>query len=504
MMTRYLIVMLSGLFGALLLTPLVRWAGRRIGAVDLPDGGRKAHLVPVPRVGGVAVFGAFLIALFVGRFVPGVGHPHDWFGGAMRSVFYASAAGILLVGLVDDMFGVRARWKFLVQIAASLAMYIAGYGIVSVSNPFGAAIQLGWFSLPLTMFWFLACMNAINLIDGLDGLAAGVSLFAVGAIFFLGVLFGNAQAAVLGAALAGTLIGFLCYNFHPASIFLGDSGSYLLGFLVATIALQSAMKSRMVFALLVPIVALGVPVFDTSLAILRRWARSLPLSTPDRQHLHHKLRDMGFSHKQAVLAIYAACLVLAAAALLVAAVNDKQAAALFLTLGVLTVCTVRVMGVSEFSHLLKRVSNRVKRNTRCAPCRAAVYMAIEKFKCAETAEALWNAFEDAAGKVRLHQAELRATPPSGAEAHGQDIQFEWQAKPQAEPQNPAIQWSATYPLNHGAPIEGELKVAKGAQDFAVCRMPEMIQAISDAMAENLARICAKGQSPPLESRNQSQ
>lgn len=499
-MMRYFFVMLSGLTGALLLTPLVRWGGKRIGAVDCSDGYRKTHGRPVPCVGGVAVFAAFVAALGIGRLLPGTGHPSAWFGGTVRSAFYASALGILLVGLLDDIFGVRARWKFFAQGAAALAMFAAGYRIQMVSSPFGGSIPLGWVSLPLTMFWFLACMNAINLIDGLDGLAAGVSLFAVGAVFFVGVLFGNFQASMLGAALAGALIGFLFYNFYPASIFLGDSGSYLLGFLLATISLQAAQKSRMVFALLVPIVALGVPVFDTSLAILRRWARSLPLSTPDRQHLHHKLRDMGMSHRQAVLAIYSASLVLAAAALLVTAVRDMQAAALFLTLGVLTVCCVRVLGVSEFSTLLKRGSNRFKRSTRCAPCRAAVYEGMEKFKSAQTAEALWQAFEDVADKVRLNHATLRATPPNGDSGPGDGIEFEWRAKPEAAPAQRAIQWTATYPLNHGAPIEGELKVAKGAQDFAVCRVPEMIQALSDAMAENLARICAQGQSVNLENR----
>jgi len=335
--------------------------------MDHPDGFRKLQKRPVPRLGGLAVYAAFFCALSAGALVPCKhGRPAiDLAGSEVWALFLGGTASVLL-GAWDDVRGLRARWKLLALAGISCAMYAAGYRIDAVSTPFGAPLQLGVLAFPVTVFWFLGCMNAMNLIDGLDGLATGVCACVATTVLIASLMFGNTTAAVLSSALVGASLGFLVFNFTPASIFLGDSGSYLLGFLIASIGLRGAEKSSTVVALTIPLIAVGLPVMDTALAILRRWSRALPLSTCDRQHIHHKLLNAGFSQRQAVLLMYVGCIVLASFALLLTATRNVKAGGLLLVFGIAVIATVRAVGRSEINMTKKRLKAMLRLEKRGA------------------------------------------------------------------------------------------------------------------------------------------
>src|SRR5262245_60232276 len=218
---------------SLLLTPLVRGLAVRRGWLDRPDGRRKSHAEPVPRLGGVAVFVSFLLACGI---VLALVEDTTVFGPAFReALFHLALAGtaVMLVGLADDLRGVPPVTKLMVQAAAALYLYLHGYRVVLLSNPFGERFDLGLLSLPITLLWFIGASNAFNLIDGLDGLAAGVGMFATGTVFVTALVNDSWEASLLAAALGGALIGFLRYNVSPASVFLGDSGSLFVGFALA-------------------------------------------------------------------------------------------------------------------------------------------------------------------------------------------------------------------------------------------------------------------------------
>ena len=204
----------------------------------------------------------------------------------------------------------------------------------------------------------------MNLVDGMDGLASGVAFFVVGVIFVLAGLHSKMSVALTAAAVLGGVVGFLMYNFHPAVMFLGDSGSMLLGYLVATLAIAGSMKSHATVALLIPILALGLPIMDTLLAILRRWSRGLPISQADREHVHHKLLAMGMSHKEAVIVLYCACLTLAAAALVIASANSWLVGVVLGGLCVAVVAVVKVIGATEVVAFLERLGERLRANTQ--------------------------------------------------------------------------------------------------------------------------------------------
>jgi UDP-GlcNAc:undecaprenyl-phosphate GlcNAc-1-phosphate transferase len=315
------------LAAASLLTPLVRRFAQRIGAIDHALSSRKVHKTPIPRLGGIAIVGAFFVPLIALLLVDsGVGslflaHRDEAIG------LFVGGAIIAALGVYDDMKGSGAKLKFTVQFAVAAFAYKMGYRIDAVANPFGAPIQLGMFGLPFTMLWVAGVINAINLIDGLDGLAGGVAFIAVGTTFVAAVVHGEPVMALTTAALAGAILGFLRYNFNPASIFMGDTGSMFLGFVLATSAIQSHHKSSTaVVAILVPIVALGLPITDTLLAMARRYMRGAPLFQADREHIHHRLLARGLSHRRTVLVLYGASIVCGAVALLITSLSGVVAA----------------------------------------------------------------------------------------------------------------------------------------------------------------------------------
>lgn len=290
---------------AYLFTPAARRGALHLGFVDRP-GERRVHTSPIPLGGGVALYFAFWIgvALFASS---SFDHLGLWLGSTL----------LLLVGLADDAWNLRWYLKLLGQIvAASLFVALDG-GIEFATHPLtGEPFYIGAFGIPLTILWLIALTNMVNLIDGLDGLAAGICAIACAPLFFVAGRLGRLDVALLTAALCGTALGFLPFNFNPARILMGDTGAMFLGFALGAISVEGALKGPATLAFVVPVLAFGVPILDTVVSVLRRMAQGRPFYEADTGHLHHRLLAMGFTHRQAVLTLYGLSAVMGAGAFL--------------------------------------------------------------------------------------------------------------------------------------------------------------------------------------------
>lgn len=317
-----------------LLTPAVSRLAVRLGALDIPDT-RKLHTRPVPRLGGLAVYLAFLAGLFV-------------FGVNGREVWglLAGTSLIVLLGVLDDIYDLPAKAKLVGQIVAAVAVIPFGLQVEFVTNPLnGGLVYLGWWGIPVTIFWLVAVTNALNLIDGLDGLATGTAVIAALTLATVAWTEGQTGAAALALLLGAAALGFLRYNFHPAKIFLGDSGSMLLGFVLAAIAVVGLTKSATAVSLIIPILILGIPLVDTTLAVLRRCYKRQPIFNPDREHLHHRLLDAGLTHRRAVLVVYGVDAVLGASAVSLTILSTDQGVLLLVLLAVTLLTVANKIGV---------------------------------------------------------------------------------------------------------------------------------------------------------------
>lgn len=289
------------LFLALALTPAVRRLALAVGALDRP-GERSIHCHPVPFLGGLAIFLAFAAAASYSVSASGL---HD----SSLTGILAGGAFILLFGVLDDYYAFSPKVKLLGQVVAALILVAFGVRIDLVTNPFGdGLLQLGGWTIPLTILWVIAVINVINLIDGLDGLAAGISFLAAVTLsvsaWQLQQPATTAVAMLMAAALAGSVLGFLPYNFHPARIFMGDGGSMFIGFALAAVSVEGSLKSPAAMTLAVPVLALGLPILDTLLAVLRRWRQRRPIGQADREHFHHRLLQLGLSQREAAVVMY--------------------------------------------------------------------------------------------------------------------------------------------------------------------------------------------------------
>jgi UDP-GlcNAc:undecaprenyl-phosphate GlcNAc-1-phosphate transferase len=356
----YLLVFVSSIVLSLALTRWLRNYANARGWVAPPELDRHVHTKSVPRLGGVAIFGAFVAVAGVGALV------QKFTGVALvlpaRTAFciFGAAFIIFLLGLYDDVRFVGPYWKFGIQALAGILLYIGGVGVhridlVSSGRTLGALA-----GLPLTVFWVLLITNAFNLIDGLDGLAAGSAFFSTTVLFVISLLAPNAMVTLLAIALAGAILGFLRFNFHPASIFLGDSGSMFIGFMLAALALAGSEKAPTMIAVAIPVIAFGFPILDVALAISRRFLGGKPLFRGDRDHIHHKLLKRGLSQRGAVLVLYGvtSCFALLSLVLL----HDAGMIALVLAvIGIGVVLGVQYLGYVEFSELqdvLRRTAER--------------------------------------------------------------------------------------------------------------------------------------------------
>ena len=297
------------------LTPYIKKLAFYIGAIDKPDP-RKVHHSTMPRLGGLAVYIAFMVAA-----IASLELTKDIIGMLLGGTLIA------IVGVLDDKYQLPAKVKLVGQIAAALVLVLFDIRIEWINNPFGGYYYLDtYLSVPLTVFWVISFTNVVNLIDGLDGLAAGVSAIASLTVILVAVHMGYYHIAILTGALAGAIIGFIRYNFNPATIFMGDTGSMFIGYMLAAISVYGAVKTAATIALVVPAIALGLPILDTAFAILRRYNNGRPIFQPDKGHLHHRLLDMGLNQKEAVLLMYGITAVLGIAAVLWAEMDGIYAA----------------------------------------------------------------------------------------------------------------------------------------------------------------------------------
>ncbi|MEW6183222.1 MAG: MraY family glycosyltransferase [Bacillota bacterium] len=321
--------------------PLAMRLASRIGAMDEPDA-RKVHNRPMPRLGGMSVYLGLLCGFLVAALLDGL--PRGYLG------LLAGGTFIFGVGMLDDIMGLSPRMKLLGQIVAALIIISFGVNISFVTHPFkeGLLLHLGFWGIPVTVLWIVAVTNAVNLIDGLDGLAAGVSCIGAVTLGTVAVLAGDPLGVLPAMVLAATLFAFLPYNFHPARIFLGDCGAMLIGFTLACGAVVGVAKTATAVTLVTPAIILGIPLFDTLFAILRRYKNGRRIFRADRGHLHHRLLAIGLSHRGAVLVVYGISAVLGVSAVFLTRLTTAQAVLLLFCVASCLLILANKFGVIGF------------------------------------------------------------------------------------------------------------------------------------------------------------
>ena len=316
-------ILMASLLFALIIVPQIRLFALRIDILDAPSH-RKTHQNPTPHLGGIGIFlSAFIPYLFLVLFdiVP-VTKP--LFG------LLVGAVAILGIGLIDDVFGLKALIKLIGQIAVATLSYGFGIQINTIMIPFLGTLPLGPLSFLVTVFWMVAMMNAINLIDGLDGLAGGISAIAAGLFSFICFFTGSLPLSLLGAAILGACLGFLRYNFYQATIFMGDSGSLFLGYVLSVICILGIIKTSLTFSWLIPILTLIIPIFDTALSIIRRIKNKQSIFKADNHHIHHQLIKAGLTPKQVVLSSYVISCLFGAIGLVLGLLSQQMAITLLI------------------------------------------------------------------------------------------------------------------------------------------------------------------------------
>ncbi|MBQ7092947.1 MAG: undecaprenyl/decaprenyl-phosphate alpha-N-acetylglucosaminyl 1-phosphate transferase [Clostridia bacterium] len=324
-------------FGA---TPVVRILAKNVGAIDVPKDNRRMHKTPIPRMGGLAIFFGFVVAvlLFFNMTIQ------------MKSILMGAVV-LVVLGVVDDIKPLPALFKLVVQIGAALIPVSQGVKVYSVAHPFISYdyIRLGMWSVPLTVIWIVGMINAVNFIDGLDGLAVGISSIASVSMLVVAALVSEGYVVIIMAALAGACIGFMPFNINPAKIFMGDTGSMFLGYILAVMSVQGLFKFYAIVTFAVPFVVLGLPIIDTVFAIVRRLLKGQSPFTADRGHVHHRLVDLGFDQKQTVAILYALSAVLGLSAVVLTSSGEAKILIL-----VLAVALAVFFGISVFAYDVKK------------------------------------------------------------------------------------------------------------------------------------------------------
>lgn len=354
---------------------------RTVG-IDAPGEARKWHDKPISRLGGVPIF----VALCAGFGALSIRQPEfvrNWMP------IMLSNAIVFSVGFLDDLRPLGARVKLAGQVGAALILYALGVSIDVISNPFGeGGLELGWWGLPLTVLWLVAIPNIVNLIDGMDGLAAGFGMFLCMTLAAIGHFTFKTDIVLMSTVMAGAVAGFLLFNFPPAKIFLGDGGAYLIGFFVASVSLMSSNKGSIIGGLFVMVIALGVPILDTSFAILRRAVRGVPIFSADAEHIHHRLILLGYSKQQALIALYLVCLVLSLIGISILMTKGLAIPIAAAVVFLLALLGARYLGyVKSWSKLREQFSEALERRKKLEHAQShARVLEIEVERCEAEAE----------------------------------------------------------------------------------------------------------------------
>ncbi len=344
----------------LIITPIVIKLCFKYNIVDIPKDSRRVHSKPMPRIGGVAIVSSmligFLIYYLVTKDIPSIALNEKFIG------YIAGGLVIAAMGLIDDLFNLRARYKFVFQLVASIIVYCFGVSITGVKIPFfhSNVIELSWWlDLPLTMIWVIGVTNALNLIDGLDGLAAGITAISATSLLIIFVsTSASLEAIIISAVLVGAVLGFLPYNFNPAKTFMGDVSSNFLGFTMACVSIMGFAKGYTMLAIIAPVLALGIPIFDTIFAMVRRFLKGQPMLKPDGAHIHHRLIKRGFSQRQAVLILYTITTILCMISVLIVSADIWKLLLLILAL----ICFVTFEFISMLKTISKQENKEINKN----------------------------------------------------------------------------------------------------------------------------------------------
>ena len=412
----YLLLFAVAFMGCVLVTPLVTRVAARLGAIDRPDQFRRIHKGATPRLGGLGL--AFGLAVSIATAALG-GQLQDWADYpkwivTLLPIGLASLV-VLAVGVVDDTREMGPRVKLLGQASAVLVLYLGGVRIDSVTlmhltipldqpsfhlpMPWGLGVAIAPPGLMVTMLWFLACMNIWNLIDGMDGLASGVGLLVSGTLALVAIWLENPNVAILAVALAGGLAGFLLYNWHPACIFLGDSGSLLIGLFIGIVGVQGSLKEGATISILFPILAMGLPITDTAMAIFRRWVRNLPLSSADRRHVHHLLIGLGLGPRQAAALLYCFSAGLCGVVLIGVVTKNELLAGVMGVSGCLAFLLILTSRRDELATLRADLATRTARKKQERFAAKVTWEAIQRVELCESPERAWEIMRAAAAKL---------------------------------------------------------------------------------------------------------
>lgn len=343
----------------LILTPIVIKLCRKYNIVDIPKDSRRVHSKPMPRIGGVAIVTSmligFLIYYLLTKDIPSIALNEKFLGYIIGGLIIAT------MGLIDDLVNLRARYKFFFQLAAGLVVYYFGIRITGIKIPFIYPDMIDfvwWIDLPLTLLWIIGVTNAINLIDGLDGLAAGITAISATSLLIIFIATSaSLEAIIISAVLVGAVLGFLPYNFNPAKTFMGDVSANFLGFTMAVVSILGFAKGYTMIAIIAPVLVLGIPIFDTVFAMVRRFLKGQPMLKPDGGHIHHRLIKRGFSQRQAVILLYTITTLLCMLAVLLVAEDFWK-----LILLILAFICFSIFGIVTTIHRKNKKTEEINKN----------------------------------------------------------------------------------------------------------------------------------------------
>ncbi|MFC1831328.1 glycosyltransferase family 4 protein [Thermodesulfobacteriota bacterium] len=488
-MNTLIFVFVCALGGALVITPLMRRFALAHGLVRKPTA-RDSHTEAKPRIGGIALYLSFFLALVAS--LPLQTNISEMLYDYRYLAILCGASLMFVTGLVDDIYGLKSSTKLLSQIVAGLVTWYGGVHIHAVSLTLSSGVELGWLSLPVTVFWIVLVTNAINLIDGLDGLAAGVTLFVSLMMGLLCIINGNFIVAIGFVALAGATLGFLRYNFNPASIFMGDSGSYFLGYSIAALSILGSVKGQATFAMLIPFLALGVPIFDALFSPLRRFAKGRKMFSPDHSHLHHKLMESGEGHRKAVIILYSITVALSAVAFCLIYVRDERAALILLVPAAILFFLFRKIGYLNYL-AIDRIYGWLRDITESTKISGASRTFLDhqvEISKAHTLDEMWVAAARGFSFLQLDQVDLALAPLFPGE-NEPPLPFHWNSDNATSDCLAGYRFKIEYPLlsrGDQTVLHGRLTIYKYTnvvpiRQFTIRRIEQLQQELTRKIAE---------------------
>ncbi len=472
------LLFVAGLVCSLVFTGMARGLGRRVGLVDLPDGRRKIHTRIVPLVGGIAVFFSMVLVLSIAFSRPG--SLADDVSEQSREVLGLLGAATLIcaVGVLDDSRGLRGRYKLLGQFAAIGILLATGVQVRAVAL-FGVDIELGWIGLPLTAFWLLGAINSLNLLDGMDGLLGTVGTIICLAVAGMAAMNQHMVGACIAIVLAGSLVGFLRYNLPPASVFLGDAGSMLVGLVIGVLAIQCSLKGPATVALAAPFALMTLPIFDSTAAVLRRKLTGRSIFSTDRGHLHHCMLRCGLSRPRILLIVSALCALTVVGVLGSIAIRSESLAILSAAAVVVILIATRLFGHAEFVLLTKSLKEYVRASAGFG--RAGRELEV-RLQGSAGWSVMWTSIVSHAEQLNLRSVALDVNAP----AHHEGYHARWSGPAAVRSDETVECWSAVILLTAWGQTIGQVAVSGHPDSDPVWRKLSVLASVTDGVETVLA------------------